>query len=204
MATTDGQCRFEGCLKPIKAKGLCNAHYLQARRGDDLKPARERRTVAPDCSVPDCERAARMYGSGRPLCGKHHLRWTTYGDPMAAPKLSVAAVGRQAVEDAVASRDRSECWLDWSELDCWNGLKGWGGKSREGYPILGRGERVMWLSMIADGRPRPSAPGNHGLHSCDNPACWNPDHLRWGTHEENLSDRTGKQNYCKHCDHCNP
>lgn len=30
------------------------------------------------------------------------------------------------------------------------------------------------------------------LHSCDNPKCFNPDHLRWGTQLENIADRTAK------------
>jgi hypothetical protein len=145
-----------------------------------------------------------MYGSGTPLCSKHHLKWAKYGNPTTSPKLSVVTAGTLAIKDAVTGRDRSECWLDWADLPCWDDLMGWGGKSALGYPVLGKSTKVMWLVMEADGRPRPPAPSNYGLHSCDTPACWNPDHLRWGTNEDNLGDRAGKQNYCKHCAHCNP
>jgi hypothetical protein len=31
--------------------------------------------------------------------------------------------------------------------------------------------------------------GDHALHSCNNPACINPAHLRWGTSKESLQDR---------------
>jgi hypothetical protein len=35
----------------------------------------------------------------------------------------------------------------------------------------------------------------HALHSCDNPPCINPDHLRWGTHAENMAERDAKNRH---------
>lgn len=43
--------------------------------------------------------------------------------------------------------------------------------------------RVSWA--LKNG-PIPN--GLHILHSCDNPICVNPDHLRVGTHAENMMD----------------
>ena len=33
-------CAFEGCEQPVKKKGLCNGHYLQRWRGEELREIR--------------------------------------------------------------------------------------------------------------------------------------------------------------------
>ncbi len=48
--------------------------------------------------------------------------------------------------------------------------------------------RVSWL---AHNGPIPI--NRQVLHRCDRPACWNPDHLFLGTHQDNMRDRQQKR-----------
>lgn len=67
----------------------------------------------------------------------------------------------------------------------WTGYKNKGGYGR----IMWRGKmkfvhRIIW--EIANGRSIKE--GMYILHSCDNPTCCNPAHLREGTNQDNSSD----------------
>lgn len=37
------ECRFDGCSKPVRARGLCAGHYNQRRKGKVLTPLDDRR-----------------------------------------------------------------------------------------------------------------------------------------------------------------
>ena len=73
---------------------------------------------------------------------------------------------------------------------CWIWV---GALDTDGYGMIavGRGpksaHRISWIlknGEIPDGK--------HVLHTCDNPACVNPDHLFLGTHSDNMKDGVKK------------
>lgn len=66
-----------------------------------------------------------------------------------------------------------ECWEDWPF-----------GRGSDGRPYAGTRRAYRYILEWRDG----PANGRYGLHSCDNPRCWNPHHLRWGTPSENMQD----------------
>lgn len=51
-------------------------------------------------------------------------------------------------------------------------------------------EEPTRLGEIWSGQDVPD--GMHILHSCDNPRCCNPEHLRIGTHQDNMNDKVSR------------
>lgn len=73
------------------------------------------------------------------------------------------------------------CWL-------YTGFRKW-----DGYGWVSRSGRCMTAHRYAWTLLRGPVPaGMHLLHNCDVPACCNPDHIRLGTHEENMADMKAK------------
>lgn len=68
-----------------------------------------------------------------------------------------------------------------------------GSKDRDGYGQVHRKGRTFRAHRVAyEDAHGPIPVGLHVLHSCDNPSCVNPDHLRVGTHQENMDDRNAR------------
>lgn len=79
----------------------------------------------------------------------------------------------------VAVSGPDECWI-------WKA-----GRSPNGYGVFwdeGKNHRAHRLSLEDAVGPPPDK-DSFALHSCDNPPCVNPAHLRWGTAQDNVDDR---------------
>lgn len=145
------------------------------------------------------KRTCSVDGCGKPhlaksYCTGHYTRWHRYGDPGPAEL-------RQALAQC-AQRSCSEptiCYgfcrlhviqhVGWSVRES-TGCHLWLGiTSQQGYGQLGdvaktRAHRLSW--ELANGTPIPK--GLVVRHSCDTPACINPDHLSVGTDAQNVWD----------------
>lgn len=61
--------------------------------------------------------------------------------------------------------------------------------NEDGYGYIGpwSAHRLAWTKKYG-----PIPEGMHVLHKCDNPPCWNVEHLFLGTHQDNMADRDSK------------
>jgi HNH endonuclease len=157
------------CDLPGRARGLCSTHYWQDWR-DNCLPSKEWVNKHQLCCVEGCHKPANCKGR----CKSHYENLRRYGHERADSELS----DWELVE--------RRGWTVTSE-GCWEYS---GFRNSHGYGEIRDRKRVHRISYEHHTDLIP--PGLHVLHSCDNPPCLNPEHLRVGTHEENMLDMKAK------------
>lgn len=137
------------------------------------------------CIIPSCNYIIKV--KSRQLCTNHYQRWLTTGDAETPFKIARKGEPLRFLKESLLNKNANECWI-WPF-----------GKDSAGYPTIhinGKLSRATYVALELSGHPKPSPPNNFCLHSCDNPSCFNPNHLRWGSPKNNIDDMV-KRNRAK-------
>lgn len=132
------------------------------------------------CNVETCEAPTHAKG----YCKLHYTRWSRTGDPTKAHRMQPRS--RPLAERIADLTDRSAgpdaCWP-------WTGTRYGNNYGVMQYRNVVKQAHV-WAYQSATGEVVPD--GMFVLHSCDNPPCCNPAHLRVGTHQANMDDKVSR------------
>lgn len=129
------------------------------------------------CSVSNCNCDADRRG----MCRAHYDKMRRYGNPFAGRNRTTpnGAPLSWIIENA-KKQHTDDCVL-WPFA-----------KSKKGYGclVIYEGQQRSPHNIMCRLAHGPPPEGREcALHSCHNPPCVNPRHLRWGSHQENNQDR---------------
>ena len=122
------------------------------------------RTPCKECGKPSV---------GREYCKAHYRAFMKYGDPNYKVNMRGVPFERRYTID-------KDCWLWIGSTD----TCGYGIWVAHGQRYAHRASYVRHKGAIP--------PGLHVMHTCDHPNCVNPEHLKAGTHQENMADLRAK------------
>lgn len=201
-------CSVENCELRHYANGYCSKHNSRFKKyGDAMHPVRKR-TDKPRperiCTITDCQKSVHKQG----LCSMHWSRLDQYGDPLREPLSHIPLCINP--ECTFHSRKGGLCYrclkkipkpklsLEerfWTLVDktpgqgpdgeCWE----WQGYCPYGYGELSFNGKRVKATRLSWELANNKVATLHILHSCHNPPCVNPEHLRQGTPADNAKDK---------------
>lgn len=186
-------CPQPECGRPVVARGLCDGHYRQFKRGDPLAPIPRAVRYAPTCTFDGCD--GKHFSAG--LCAGH---WQQRNK---GRELAPIIRGRSQADRFWEKVEKSQtCWM-------WRGAVGSAGYGNVQYEgRTWRAHRLAYALILGE-LPDQMPDGSRAVldHLCRTTLCVNPAHL------EPVSDRTNiirgvgpalakiqnvDQTFCKH------
>jgi len=175
-------CSNEGCPKVAVKKGLCNGHYLRARKGKDMTaPINDKSGPPPAvrgvCSIDICPRP--VWNIEQQLCRRHYHQAWKYGDPNRKARL-INATWAEIL--TLVERDPETGCLEWQGYrDKW----GYGYTTFEGkrWAVY----RLFWVRIYG----AIDAETIH--HICLNTSCVNIAHLEPKSLSENTREMLSRR-----------
>ena len=171
-------CSIDGCEKPRKARGWCDAHWCRWRRHGDQLAGGPLTRSAPNtgpCSIDDCDKPSKARG----WCGMHYERWREHGSPLGGgAKYATPEEAFLARTEPIVGDPAHLLWTGYTDSD------GYGALSVNGRMVLAH--RYAWTR---DHGPIPD--GMTIDHVCFERSCVNTEHLRLATHAENTRNLSG-------------
>lgn len=160
-------CSVPECGGSHRALGYCNAHYRRFKKRGNTDALR---IYADVCSMDGCESPHRSRG----LCSLHYSRRREHGDVSYVPKVRVPHETFWSCVEKGLLPD-----------DCWK----WCGTTADGYGVFSDHCRCFRAHRYSFWLHNGYWPMPQCRHTCDNPPCTNPAHLKAGTIQDNMRDK---------------
>ena len=185
-------CQVDSCTAPHAAKGYCFKHHARFKKYGDPTFLKRVQLNLPFCQADGCQNKPQS-GSAR-YCQSHQRKFKKTGSPLGLSKIErfkkdFAENTVKLTNGCIVFTSRSSDKRGYTV--CTNPLVK--GGSRQAYA-----HRASHVVFNLDGQP--ITPDVYVLHSCDNPRCVNPEHLRSGDAQANQDDvkargrrKTGKR-----------
>lgn len=150
--------------------------------GSLFKGMAPRKTQIPICIIDGCFKPTH----GKNMCKLHYQRSWRIGSPHVSRPCLHGSTEDRFWNHAVKGSSDTDCWR-------WNGYHDKDGYGRLRSGNTQRGAHIASWQIHFGDIPK----GYFVLHSCNNPECSNPKHLKLGDQSDNMKDRIRAGNFLR-------